>query len=229
MTLSTRDTYIDKKQLDSNDVQRDYNFLLKVNRSLDLGKRRKSEMKILKTVGNRRNGNFSNNGINSKWVPTRGVKVKKVPLGMERGKLNKSGGKGNNWAWTIEWLLIDENKKVIDRYVKYKSGESSILRTIVPRAWICGGDEYTILFKDLESGVFEVVDKDAKLSEVLLNKLVIEFPTMYMFKGDSSIITREKVLDDDLSSGSSDSDASSDSSSDSDTPPEESSSKPLET
>jgi hypothetical protein len=219
VSSGTRDSYINKKELANDDVQRDYNFLLKMNRSLELSKRKKSELKIMKPSHNYNNHNKNrnnHNNVNQKWVLQRGVRVMKVPFGMERGKMNKSGGKSNNWMWTIEWLFIDSNKKILKKYIKYKSSENAILNTIIPKDWISEGQDYNILFEDNEKKKFVKIPSSLKLSEALHSKLIIEFPTLYIttdeLKAFTDVENDEKETLSSLGSSNSDSDSDSDSS-----------------
>lgn len=245
-SLGTRDTYINKSDLNKADVQRDYNFLIKLNRSLELTKRKKDDNKIL--MPNKRTNRSRTQLQQRSMISLRGAKVKKVPFGMERGKINKSGGKANNWFWTVEWLLIDSNFNILQKYIRYKSNEISKIKDLVPQGWIDKNEDgsmesYQILLKNMDKkNSFFDIDKEMKLSDAVMGRTIIEFPTFYITK--ESIEQKKSIeiilnplnnsepstTSSESSSNSSDSDSesesnSSDSNSDSDSPPEESSSK----
>lgn len=262
-SLGTRDSYVNKKEMKMEDVQRDYNFLLKVNRSLELTKRKKQDLKsmVQKRGKPQPRRNFSQTqGENARpWILQRGVRVMKAPFGMERGRSNKSSGKGNNWSWTVEWLLVDSQMQMLQKYVRYRSNETATLKSLIPEGWITTNENgvtesYTILLKDLDQrNIFVELSPDLKLSEAFHNRLVLEYPTVYISKeklaDNSSLkIIREGSEDagpsdesnedttsesdsskDSSSSSSSDDDSSSESDTDagsqSDGAPEESSSK----
>ena len=242
VSSGTRDTYIKKNEIDQNDVQRDYNFLLKMNRNLELSKRQKTELKILKPTHSNSNNNNNRKKLNNKQeIILQNVRVKKLPFGMERGRMNKSGRKQKNWFWTVEWLMVDNKMKVLQKYVRYKSLESSTLDELKPKDWIAEGVEYSIFFKDIENNRFITFPHDLSLSDALANRVVIEFPTLYIttenisnFEDLKFVDYKDTLVDESSSTDSdsdsdsiSDSDSSSDSDSDSDAPPEESSSKPV--
>lgn len=254
-SLGTRDKYINKAALNKTDVQRDYNFLIKMNRSLELTKRKKDDNKIL--MPNKRVNRNRNQLQQRSLISLRGVKVKKVPFGMERGKINKSGGKSNNWFWTVEWLLIDLNFNILQKYIRYRSSEISKIKDLIPQGWINKNEDgtienYQVLLKNIEKiDTFFDINIESKLSDAIIGRTIIEFPTFYVTKEN---IEQNKSIDiipersnksesstssSDSSTGSSDSDSESnssdsnsdsdgsraDSDSESDSPPEESSSK----
>lgn len=228
-TLGTRDSYIEKKELDGNDVQRDYNFLLKMNRNLDIAKDKKREMKIMKRSNN-------SNHNQHEWMLQRGVKVRKVPFGMSRGVLNKSGKKGKEWSWTIEFVKM-YGDKAIAKSVRYKCFESSKVCDILPTEWDIS-DEDSLWMKDCETGKIKLLNREDKLCDVLAGVAVIEFPTLYLGakpnddsgsgSGSGSDNNNDSDSDGDTdseSSSSNSSDGSDSESSNSDGPPEEESAK----
>lgn len=233
----TRDTYVPQKQISGEEVQRDYNFLLNVNRSLELTKRNKENLKILK-LQRRNNHNHHNNRKNngSNQILLHGVRVRKVPLGMERGRINKSGGgKNNTFFWTVEWLLIDKDCNIEKKYLRFRAVDTAVLSNLIPKDWIADTDSnFSILFKDTEKNCFINIPSNATLSDALSGKLVIEFPTLYILASPLDEFTQKitqlndtnkETSSDSSSSSESSSDSSSESESDSDTAPEESSSK----
>ena len=199
-SLGTRDSYVNKKEMKTEDVQRDYNFLLKVNRSLELTKRKRHDLKSMAQKRGkpqpRRNFSRSQGESVRPWILQRGVRVMKAPFGMERGRSNKSSGKGNNWSWTVEWLLVDSQMQTLQKYVRYRSNETTTLRNLIPEGWVTTNEDgaaegYTILLKDLDQrGVFVELSPDLPLSEALHDRLVLEYPTVY--------ITKEKIASDSL-------------------------------
>lgn len=147
----------------------------------------------------------------------------KAPFGMERGRSNKSSGKGKNWSWTVEWLLVDSQMQTLQKYVRYRSNETATLRNLIPEGWINTNEDgvaegYTILLKDLDQrDVFVELSPDLSLSEAFHDRLVLEYPTVYITKekiaSDSSLkIIREGTERTEASDGS-DGESSSDSSS----------------
>lgn len=204
-SLGTRDSYIDKKTMKMDDVQRDYNFLLKVNRSLELTKRKRHDLKTMtqKRGKTQLRRNFSSRAQGERaqsWIMQRGVRVMKVPFGMERGKINKSSGKGNNWSWTVEWLFVDSQMKILQKYTRYRSSESATLRELVPEGWIATNDDGTqekfrIFIKNLdERNVYEELSPALKLSEAIVGRLVVEFPTLYLTKENITTNASFKVV-----------------------------------
>lgn len=164
-TAGTRDEYIGKRALDEKDVQRDYNFLLRMDRNLALAKRQKGK------VG----GGSSSSGYGGRdWIVQRGVRVRKVPVGMSRGRENKSGkkGKGKEWFWSVEFIRVSDG----ERCMKYRCNEKSKISECLPEGWECKG----IWVKDCENGCVRVLSGDMKLCDALHGLAVIEFPTIYI-------------------------------------------------
>ena len=205
-SAGTRDTYIKKKELAQDDVQRDYNFLLKVNRSLDLSKRSKTEMKILKPTSNNNNTRFKNRGNGQEQI-IQGVRVRKMPFGMERGKMNKSGRKQKSWFWTLEWIMVDSSMTSVEKYLRFRALETQTLKELIPKGWIGEGELFTILLRDIEENVYIKLSPEMKLNDALRGKLVIEFPTLLLKKGDTEFSKGFKIVDAESESGNSSSDS----------------------
>lgn len=171
ISSGTRDEYINKKDIEEHDVQRDYNFLLRVNRTLEVSKRKVGGEETHKKRG--RIGGEIN---------MQGVRVRKMPFGMERNRINKSGKKGKSFYWSVEWVLMDDEEKVLEKYIRYKALESEILRDLIPSQWIKG--PFTLMIKDIERNVYVKMDAEERLCDALRGKLVIEFPSIIVKLGE---------------------------------------------
>ncbi|TID30664.1 hypothetical protein CANINC_000820 [Pichia inconspicua] len=145
-----REEFISKREIDENDVQRDYNFLLRMDRNVSLAKRQK--------IGG--GGGGGSNNLRG-WINQRGVRVRKVPIGMSRGKNNKSGwkgrGKDKEWFWSIEFVFGDE------KCMKFRCNEKSSINECIPDEWKGG----KIWVKDVESGELRVLSGDMRLGDAL--------------------------------------------------------------
>ncbi|ODV80185.1 uncharacterized protein CANTADRAFT_25871 [Suhomyces tanzawaensis NRRL Y-17324] len=259
---------------DSSHLNRDYNFLLNVDRYIQLGK---SDVKInAKNVfkhgpGNNNRGNkrFKPNQENedkrieavneiytqkpSTAVKRENVLVIQLPSGMHRSVSNKTGydKKTKNFIWTIEWVFLGDDNKELSRFLSYRLKEHLLLKDAVPMNIL---NNHGLFEKDSLSFFLDNVlnrskpklslielDRNKAISENLKDKIVLEYPTIYITCGEISkeiVITEKEAYqiedsdsesssdsDSDSSSDSSDSDSSDDDSSDSDGAPEESSSK----
>lgn len=150
--------FIQKQKLtdDPTHLNRDYNYLLNVDRSIHLSKEdvKQKARNILKRSrqDNRQDKKKfkQNEAENDKRKlrvsqifphnPTVVVKrentmIVQVPPGMQRAMSNKTGydKKSNNFTWTIEWIVIDTtgNKEIV-KFLSYRLNEGLSLNKAVP-------------------------------------------------------------------------------------------------
>lgn len=258
--------FLPRSELASSDVQvnRDYNFLMKVGRHITLGK---DDIKAnAKNVFKRQFHNNNNNNPNKRVKPNEVVDPRKylvdkcfpnspptmtrrnntlviqLPLGMSRALSNKTGfdKKIGSYIWTVEWVFIDVTGEEITRFLSYRLKETVMLRDSVPLNII----NKSLSEKSPEKGetiekgelffyLENILDKrktqgksiiklspDVLVSEALTDKVVLEYPTIYVTRNEDtwkSYITEQ--LDDDSDSSeaeSSEDDSSSEVSSSSD-------------
>ncbi|KAI5960885.1 BCD1 [Candida theae] len=278
--------FIQKSELTDNPthLNRDYNYLLNVDRSIHLSKEdiKQKARNILKRSKQEsrpdRKRFRSNEAENDKrrlrvsqiftQNPTVVVKrdntmIIQVAPGMQRALSNKTGydKKSNAFTWTVEWILLDQTGSAeIFKFLSYRLNESLSLNKAVPlnvlkNHGLTEVDSLTFYLRNVTNtppnSVIEL-DNEQSISSVLKDKIVIEYPTIYVSANKETMASRvvdaaqayepESIPSD---SGSSDSspDSSSESSSgeessddddddncesdsDSDSGPEESSAKP---
>lgn len=135
-----------------------------------------------------------------------------LPSGMSRSSMNKSGynKKANMYIWTVEWVLLDQDFGEITKFISYRLKEELTLRDAIPtniiHSALYGKDSENKLDKNimkfylhnvLEPNQFSVLELDSQktLTEAFSNKIVLEFPTVFVtFK--NSIPTEHIVKDD---------------------------------
>ncbi|CDK24988.1 unnamed protein product [Kuraishia capsulata CBS 1993] len=230
--------YQPKPEIRPETIQRDYNFLLDVGRRIDLSKRDAHTGARAMFIGdhNRRRQFGQRNDVEG-VVVTRGVNVRRSPIGMSRSKTNKSGfdKRKNVFAWTVQWLLVDEELNVTAKAITHRLNETAFLGDSVPlkplgllgvsdKGENTNGEaeerkQLHFYFKDQKhpkNVTFTKLDGSCTLMEVLKGKTVIDFPDFYVTESDtvSFNVREENATDNDSSE---DSDSSSDSSSSSDT------------
>ncbi|QPG75028.1 hypothetical protein FOA43_002368 [Brettanomyces nanus] len=199
--------YLPKQHMDSNNIQRDYNFLMKMDRKLELGKEEASTNKIIIASKKRhRQNNRYHGGSNKRRPPPdshsfddlrniitrRGVRIRQLPPGMSRNTNNKSGfdKQKGRYMWTLEWILVNEKFEEIDKIIGYKNDEDSKICEIIPFRRFTkklGGDEETtnnqfkffIESEDDKQTLIEV-PSDESLSKTIGGRLFIEFPSIYV-------------------------------------------------
>lgn len=266
--------FISKKLLGDSSLHmnRDYNFLMKLGRDIQLGKQ---DVKTnAKNVFKR---NFQNNNRNTKRFKTGGEDderfeiIKKVypnnpptsirrnntlviqlPPGMSRATSNKSGfdKKLSTFTWTVEWVVVGTNGEICKSFISYRLKEHLVIADAVPmnilnnlyegkeivKDQLCFFLDNVVNLKKPQKSII-ALDPTSSISVALQNKIVLEYPTMYVTLDSNT--WKEHVEDEETayglgedlspesdSSDSSDSSESSDSSdSDSDDEPEEVSSK----
>jgi hypothetical protein len=191
-------------------LNRDYNFLLSVDRRLALGKRTADEM------GPQRK--------HQRIYTKNGVRVRSLPAGMQKARMNKSGwnNRRKSFYWTVEWIF--DHQRVFKEIA-----DSEILEDVALRLFpVLEQTQFQVYMKriDCPANKQQLIPLDNRqtLSSQIEGKSVIEFPTFVIIKDqlpDGYIIAGNDNSDD---SSSEESDSSS-SESESDSPPEEASSK----
>ncbi|ABN67605.2 Box C/D snoRNA accumulation, partial [Scheffersomyces stipitis CBS 6054] len=150
--------FVGRKELveSASHLNRDYNFLLNVERQIQLGKGdiKSSAKNMFKRNFN--SGNSINSGNNRKStseddarlatikevypndpavvVKRQNTLVIQVPSGMTRATTNKSGydKKSGSFIWTVEWILLGSKGEVVSQFLSYKLKEHLILGDAVP-------------------------------------------------------------------------------------------------
>lgn len=259
-------------------LNRDYNYLLNVDRSIQLSKEdiKQKARNILKrskqdTKPDRKR--FKQNEAESDkrrlrvnqifpHNPTVVVKrentmIVQVAPGMQRALSNKTGydRKSNAFTWTVEWIVLDTTgQKEIANFLSYRLNENLSLNKAVPLNVLKnhGVTELDLLNFYLKNttnvppGSVIQLDNEQSLSNALKDKIVLEYPTIYVctnketmasrvvdvsqaYEPESMVDTESSGLSSDSSLESSSSEESSDddSGSDSDSGPEESSARPI--
>lgn len=235
---------------------------MKVNRELQLGREDATANRIPtnQTRRNRRPYQRGRNGYKrmrndrhtftdtKNIIRKGGARIKELPIGMERQTKNRSGynPQRGKFVWTVEWILMGKEFESIDKCLEYKSDEDQMLCDLLPLKKF---EKLTEQVKEEEDSLkqklhyfistFDARNKLIELSsnlalkEAVKNRLLLEFPTIYIslfdqFTGNSKTVvpidTGKKLLSKpsilSYSSSSSDSDSESDSG-----PPEEGSAR----
>lgn len=176
-----------------------------------------------------------------------------LPAGMSRSSGNKSGydKKLGSFTWTVEWRLLDAQGVQETSFVSYRLKEHLLLQDAVPMNILKNAFPDKDIAKEalhffLENAVsinkarksLIRLSSEEKLSDALSNKIVVEYPTIYIGLEakvlEEFVVTVEEAyqLESDSSDSNSESesdsggDSSSESESESDSEPEETSSKP---
>lgn len=176
--------------------------------------------------------------------------IVQLPAGMSRSSGNKTGydKKLGSFTWTVEWRLLDAEGVQQTSFVSYRLKEHLLLQDAVPMNILKNAfPDKEIAKEDLHFYLDNVVSthkarksllrlsSDEKLSDALRNKIVVEYPTIYigldaavLEEFVSSVEAAYQLEAESSESETSDSstDDSSDSESESDSEPEETSSKP---
>ncbi|RCK66818.1 Box C/D snoRNA protein 1 [Candida viswanathii] len=277
--------YLNREELAADPVHlnRDYNFLTRVDRQIEVAKEdiTKSAKNVFKRTKfphhhqankrQRRNDEdtkdkriaavekvFLNNPTT--MVKRENTLVVQLPLGMSRSNSNKTGydKKLNSFVWTIEWVVLDDKGEQVFKFVSYRLKEGLVLQDAVPMNIVNNKFPNEVDKTQLKFYLHNVIlkekliklDSKETLSAALKDKIVLEYPTIYIAANDENIKDRiadsnavygldedEDLSTDDSSSDDSSDDSSSDdddddeSGSDSDSGPEEQSLKlpPLKT
>ena len=141
--------------------------------------------------------------------------VVQLPLGMQRAVSNKTGydKKLNTFVWTVEWILLDNDQsKQLDSYTSFRLKESGVLKEIVPQVLLsrngfdalpfssCSGSSADARSPQLYFFLRNVANKpinsliqlssNAILSDALKDKIVLEYPTIYITTNVKSVQNR---------------------------------------
>lgn len=154
--------FIPKKHLAETPVHinRDYNFLMKMGRDIQVGKTDiKSNAKNVFKRGNNsaynRNKRFkpdSNSDprlelVNQCFPASTNISIKRMntmvvmlPEGMSRSSNNKTGydKKLQTFTWTVQWVFTDQDGLVIKDFLSYRINENSTLKDAVPMNVLTG-------------------------------------------------------------------------------------------
>lgn len=224
--------YVGKGEISEHTINRDYSFLQRLGRGVQVAKTGVGDKGLKRTRKRHVPEMVKKNGVN----------IKVLPLGMRRATLNKSGynSKRKRFIWTLEWIHYTLESGKWQKTEQIKSGfDGTPIEDLVTRTFGEQSQPYEVYLKkiDCPANRQKVIrlDKTKPLNEELLDKTVIEFPTLYLVPSHSELPPDLFEGNDELSSSSdsdsgsySDSDSSSDSedgeSSTDDGPPEETSS-----
>jgi len=232
-------------QDNENLVHRDYNFLMNLNRTIEISKTdvRSKGKKILSNYHNSNNNKRFQRAApsNSQYetIVKRSVKIRKLPRGMQRANMNKScwDKKKNKFVWTLEFILLDpENGKELSKHYSPRVPEETKVKdTIHPKLKEELGEAPLFFFlkkidRPASNPQYIPLNNEHLLADVLRDQTVIEYPTILVSTKES--VHSYEVYESDESESESSEDSSSDSSSsdessddDSDDEPEEISSK----
>ncbi|RLV90156.1 Box C/D snoRNA protein [Spathaspora sp. JA1] len=250
--------YIPKTTLQESDLNRDYNFLIGVDRRIQLGKTdiltsAKNVFKRPAQTNQRPFKRFKSDedvrlGLVNKKFPNPKTSTKRkntlivhLPTGMARSNGNKSGydNKTKSFNWTIEWVYLDEESSELTRFISYRINEAVALSDALPMNIINGVrpvEKSKLKFylkNEIKSDTVFQLDSSMAISDVLEDKILLEFATIYITVGEQlseKVVTGYIDSDSESESESSSSDEESEDDSDedsedSDDAPEESSSK----
>lgn len=250
--------YLRRSELlsDVHTLNRDYNFLQRVNRQIHVAMNDlDSKMPRAKKRGagmNQPNAKRSRNdgGKGSGVIIKNGVNIHQLPGGMSRAMINRTGwmGKKNKFfGWTVEWVLWESADKMDSseesKKVSHGISESTILAEAASRLISEKKEEpcrYFLLKIPGQANRPKLIELDGlkSLHDNLVDKSVIEFPTIHVVAPNLGIPKRYSLLEessasegdsDSDDSSSSDDDSSDSSGSEDDEPPEESTSKQVDT
>lgn len=148
--------FIPKKELATDPlyINRDYNFLMKLGRDIQVGKRDvKGNAKNVFKRGN--NSNYNRNkrvkldpntddrvdaveqyfpNSSSTVIKRQNTMVILLPDGMSRSTSNKTGydKKLQTFTWTIQWIFLNDKREVIKDFLSYRISESLPLIEALP-------------------------------------------------------------------------------------------------
>lgn len=234
--------FVPKKELSDSTLHlnRDYNFLMKLNRDITVNKTdlRANAKNMFKRNNNSYNRNRNNKRLkvpddprldivqqiypNPQTVIKReNVLVINLPDGMSRSISNKTGydKKLQNFTWTIQWIFEGQDLK--KDFISYRISENLKLVDAFPVNVL----NVELKKEDLKfylENVITINDKyiqlngDTSISECLKDTIVLEYPTIHVRLDEIESITLNKAyqMTNDSSESDSDSDSSSDDSSD---------------
>lgn len=221
--------YIKRSELlsDVHSLNRDYNFLQRVDRQIHVAvneledkmpRPKKRGLGMAQNNGNKRR----NISETRKVIVRNGVNIHQLPDGMSRATNNRTGwmGKKNKFfGWTIEWVLWEEGTK--SEKLSHGIAESAILAEAGTRslAQKTAETSYCFYLQKVPApanrpGLIEL-DGAKTLHDNLQARYVIEFPTIHVVPSGQSLPLGYTLVDADDSSDSESESASSDSSDDS--------------
>ncbi|KAG7719587.1 hypothetical protein KL949_001166 [Ogataea haglerorum] len=131
-------SYKSKDQLSREDVQRDYNLLLRISRKVEVGKQEARCSKLLN-----RNSKHLNDRTKrqrrflqafSYYASKSGVHIIELPEGMVRKRLNRSyyDAQRDFCCWTIEWIIINSHFDKIGTILSHNNHENESLAKLLP-------------------------------------------------------------------------------------------------
>ncbi|CAI5758099.1 unnamed protein product [Candida verbasci] len=245
--------YIKRSDLNQIHLNRDYNFLLNVDRKIQISKEdldKQHSRNILKRTRNEngQNKRFKYN-IDDKRVKLvlkrfrASFQIKRentliinLPQGMQRSISNKTGydKKLNSFVWTVEWIILNDKGDESYKFISYKIKEGNILKDAIPlnilakHALHLNKDELQLYLKNVfDKDEMILINRNETVSKILKDKIVLEYPTIYVTASNESlknrIINEEDAYNIDNSGESSSDETSSDSDSDSNSDSSESS------
>lgn len=236
--------FIPKKELSDSTLHlnRDYNFLMKLNRDITVNKTdlRTNAKNMFKRTNNSYNRNRNNKRLKvpddprlpivqeiypnpQTMIKRENVLVILLPDGMSRAVSNKTGydKKLQNFTWTIQWIF--EGKDLKKDFISYRINENLSLIDAFPLN-VLNIDVQKADLKFYLENVITTNDKFIKLdgketiSNCLKDTIVLEYPTIHVRLEDIESITLNKAYEvskDSSSESDSDSDSSDGSSDDS--------------
>lgn len=233
-------------------LQRDYRYLTQFKRELEVTKDdlRQRTRKVFKKAHSQSGGQLWQQAKRMQQDPRvvdvqrvfphaqvstkrQNTLVVNVAPGMARSQSNKSGydKKLGQFVWTIEWVVLGGDGAEIKRFTSFRIREATLLSQAVPIHVVRQNAPDFCTEKPVQFYLENVINKkliklsdDTPLLEALQDRVVLEYPTIYLASPETTL---PKALDtgDDSSSEESSDDSSDDSdSSDSesdDEPPEE--------
>ncbi|KAA8905040.1 hypothetical protein TRICI_005368 [Trichomonascus ciferrii] len=203
--------YVGKGEFSEHTINRDYNFLQRLGRGVQVTKNDVGDKGLKRTRKRHVPEMVKKNGVN----------IKVLPLGMRRAIWNKSGynSKRKRFIWTLEWIQYSLESDKWQKREQIKSGfDGTPIEELVTRTFGEQSQPYEVYLKKIGCPANRQkiikLDKTKPLNEELLDRTVIEFPTLYLIQSHSEL-PPDLYDDNDGSSSSSDSDSDSESESDS--------------
>lgn len=233
--------YLAKDQIDETEMQRDYNFLVNMDRKLHVSRDESDQTRIISTVKRQRRNPRSQGpqgfefDDDSNVITRRGVRIRHLPLGMSRRLQNRSrfDKQKDAFYWTLEWVLVDDSFGEIDRFVGAKNDDSTSIQDLIPYrrfgkklgledaedssdSSLRSRFKFYIISEEARNRVVRIPG-DTPLAQALNERLFIEFPTIYATVSDQLHLKDKWIVDlseDESDESSSDSSSSSSDSSD---------------
>ncbi|KHC65801.1 hypothetical protein MGE_02107 [Candida albicans P75010] len=131
------------------------------------------------------------------------ILIVSLPIGMSRSNTNKTGfdKKLNSFVWTIEWIMLNEQGEQVTKFISYRLKESLVLQDSVPMNIINNKFTKPVEKCYLKFYLHDVIHKDKmirlnggdKISDVLKDKIVLEYPTIYVAANDECL--QDRIID----------------------------------